>query len=419
MRTHWAYVGIAPVTVVILSYLLQTLEFNLSFPVFRYLIYNQENGILDLHASVSERSRMLFVALTVFYAGQLLLTPIVGSLTDYFGRRKLFLISLAIWLVCFFLTAISVYYHSIPLFLITRFFGGSLVAYRPLVLSVLSDIYPTSFSRQRAIAFFSGCDGLACAFFLFITGRVFYGVLDPIGSTIFYFCLSGVVAICNFFFIYTNLPETFPNPHSLNRYWPRFLRSFKAISKVPQIKLIILLSFFTYSAMMLLIFAKVEFSVDAPAVSMLFYIKLISLGITWALASAIFVPYLVKILSPQKIYLYSFPYMLFIWIITFIFPAAANSFWHSALSGFLMGILWPVLLMLGTWRVPHEFQGTVQGILQFFSTCSLIMAHLHINLTMSPASLQLIILGFMAISFLLFWMMRFDPEYAEPLENSF
>ena len=74
--------------------------------------------------------------------------------------------------------------------------------------------------------------------------------------------------------------------------------------------------------------------------------------------------------------------------------------------------------MLGTWRVPHELQGTVQGILQFFYTGSIVMAYLHVNLALGIVSLQLATLGFIALAFLLFCLMRFEPEYASPLKET-
>ncbi len=403
-RNHWAYVGIAPITVVILSYLIQAIEFTLVFPVFRYL--------LAAHA------HYLPLTLSACYLGHIILIPLAGSLTDYFGRRRIILIALAVWAICFFFSAISLYVHSMTFFLITRLLGGSLISYRPLVISVLSDIYPDAFARQRALALFSGCDGVASAFYLFIVGKIFYGVLDPIGMPIFYFLISGVLSLFNLFFIYTNLPETSPSTHAFNRYWAHFSRSFRNIFKTPQFKSRLLLLFFTYSAMMFHVFSKLQLKANLTNITGAFFLKLLSLAIAWSLTSIFVVPRLVRFFSPKRIYFYSFLWMLLLWLITFLYPSAINTFWNATINGILMGTLWPIVLMLGTWRIPHELQGTAQGVYQFLFAISVVSAVSHLNLSLSANVLAYITLGFIALGFAMFGLLRFDSEYASTFKDT-
>lgn len=136
--------------------------------------------------------------LTVYALAQFLFTPLLGALSDRFGRRPIILASLVIEAVGFALTALA---GTLPLLLVARFIGGLGAANIGSAQAVVADVTAPK-DRARGMGMVGAAIGLG-----FVVGPALGGVLANFGSTV-PFWAAFVVALLNAVLVLALLPET-------------------------------------------------------------------------------------------------------------------------------------------------------------------------------------------------------------------
>lgn len=136
--------------------------------------------------------------LTVYALAQLIFTPVLGSLSDRYGRRPVIIASLLIEAVGFALTALS---GSLLMLLIARFVGGLGASNIGSAQAVVSDTTPPE-KRARGMGMIGAAIGLG-----FVVGPAIGGLLAPLGLTVPFWVALGV-ALANMLLVAAFLPET-------------------------------------------------------------------------------------------------------------------------------------------------------------------------------------------------------------------
>ena len=136
--------------------------------------------------------------LTVYALAQFLFTPILGMLSDRFGRRPVILVSLLIEALGFALTALA---GTLPLLLVARFVGGLGASNIGSAQAVVADVTAPK-DRARGMGMIGAAIGLG-----FVVGPAFGGVLAGLGSTVPFWAAFGV-ALVNAALVFWLLPET-------------------------------------------------------------------------------------------------------------------------------------------------------------------------------------------------------------------
>lgn len=109
--------------------------FNLGmiYPLFASLVF--EGG-----ASLFEKNVQFGLLISLFPLGQLLGAPIIGMMSDHYGRRKLLLFSLMGTVATLLVCALGIFASSFLLLFIGRFLGGLMAANMALAYAALADI---------------------------------------------------------------------------------------------------------------------------------------------------------------------------------------------------------------------------------------------------------------------------------------
>jgi multidrug resistance protein len=138
--------------------------------------------------------------LTMYSLAQFLFLPVLGHLSDRYGRRPIILWSLIIEAVSLVLTALA---GTLPILLFARFIGGLGAANLGSAQAVVSD---TTMPQDRA----KGMGAIGAAVGLgFVTGPALGGGLAAIGSTAPFWFAAGL-ALVNAAMVFRFLPETHP-----------------------------------------------------------------------------------------------------------------------------------------------------------------------------------------------------------------
>lgn len=179
--------------------------------------------------------------LTVYALAQFLFTPVLGALSDRFGRKPIIIVSLLIEALAFALTALA---GSLWLLLLARFIGGMGASNIGTAQAVVADT-TTPESRARGMGLIGASIGMG-----FVIGPAIGGVLAGASAGL-PFWVAMVVALVNAVLALALLPETRKERaadgtavkrESLLMGWTRTLRN-PAVTRLVLINFIFTLAF--------------------------------------------------------------------------------------------------------------------------------------------------------------------------------
>lgn len=136
--------------------------------------------------------------LTIYALAQFIFTPILGTLSDRYGRKPIIVGSLLIEAFSF---AFSGMAGSLVVLLIARFIGGLGASNIGSAQAVVADVTPPE-GRARGMGLIGAAIGLG-----FVVGPAIGGMLAPIGPAV-PFWVAMAVAIVNALLVMIFLPET-------------------------------------------------------------------------------------------------------------------------------------------------------------------------------------------------------------------
>lgn len=286
---------------------------------------------------------------------QFVFAPILGNLSDKYGRRPVILLSLLGFSINFFIQAWA---PTILWLFIGRLFSGITGASVTAASAYIADISNDS-NRAKNFGLIGAAFGLG-----FIIGPVLGGVLGVYGARI-PFIAAGVLCLVNFLYGIFVLPESLELKYRREFSWKRAnpIGSLIQVRKHPEIFKLLLAWFLVYVAAHAVqtnwaYFTMYRFSWNERMVG-------ISLGVMGAM-TALVQGYLVSKVHPsigsERSILYG---ILFYALGMLLFAFAPEPWMMFAILGVytLGGIAGPALQSLITSKVPKNEQGDLQGTL--------------------------------------------------------
>lgn len=136
--------------------------------------------------------------LTVYALAQFIFTPVLGTLSDRYGRRPIILASLLIEALSLALSAVA---DSLVILVVARFIGGLGAANIGSAQAVVADVTPVE-GRARGMGLIGAAIGLG-----FVVGPALGGLVAPLGPAVpFWVAMS--VTLANALLVLRFLPET-------------------------------------------------------------------------------------------------------------------------------------------------------------------------------------------------------------------
>jgi multidrug resistance protein len=136
--------------------------------------------------------------LTLYALAQFIFTPVLGTLSDRYGRRPVILASLVIEALSLALSALA---GSLAILLVARFIGGLGASNIGSAQAVVADVTPVE-KRARGMGLIGAAIGLG-----FVVGPALGGLLAPLGPAV-PFWVAMLVALANALLVLGFLPET-------------------------------------------------------------------------------------------------------------------------------------------------------------------------------------------------------------------
>jgi DHA1 family tetracycline resistance protein-like MFS transporter len=303
---------------------------------------------------------------TSFAAMQFLFGPVMGGLSDRFGRRPILLVSLVAMAADYLLMALA---STIWLLLIGRIIGGITAATHSTANAYIADISKPE-DKSANFGLIGAAFGVG-----FVLGPLIGGLLAEYGTRAPFYAaavLSGLNALFGWVVFKETVTGAMQRPFSLKRANP--FGTFKALNKLPMIGTLLGV-YFAYSVAHTVYpaiwsyFGKERFDWDPATIGL----SLGLFGIMMAAVQGFMIRPAIKYLGERGTIIYG----LFFDIIAFGFLSFATSgtiaLFFIPVSA-LAGIVTPALQGLMSQAVQDDQQGELQGALTSLSALAMIIS---------------------------------------------
>lgn len=327
--------------------MLDSLSFGLIMPVMPDLL-------ADLGCkSVSDAALYGGILSAVFSLMAFVCGPLIGNLSDRFGRKPILLISLGVLFVDYLIKGFA---HSMWLLFVGRIICGMGLANYPTASAIIADV---SNSKDKAANF--GLLGTALGFG-FILGAIIGGFISSFGSRAPFY-VAAVLSILNIIFALFFMKETLSPGKRRSFTWARAnpLGAFKAIVAIPGLSRMMLVIFFyeiafnVYQATWAY-FTKEKFGWDADAIG----ISLGFFGVMAALMQGVAIRFFLSRLEEHRVAVFA----LVINILVFLGLGFASQSWmiFALLPLSALGTIFlPAVQSILTRFVKDDSHGELQG----------------------------------------------------------
>jgi DHA1 family tetracycline resistance protein-like MFS transporter len=357
----------AALGVILMTVALDAIGIGLIFPVMPDLIGSVTGGTLATAA-------LWGGVLTTSYAVmQFIFGPVIGSLSDSYGRRPVLLVSLVVMVLAYVAMALA---PTIWLLLAARLMAGIAGATQATATAFIADISEPA-ERGRRFGLIGACFGVG-----FILGPLIGGLVAGI-DTRAPFYVAGALALINLILGVIILPETVTQenrrPFTLSRANP--LGALRALTKTPSLKrplltfLIIAIAMNVYPAIWAF-YGKARFGWDTAMIGY----SLGVYGISFAVGQALLVGPLIKRYGEHRAALFG----LFVNLATLtalgLVTSGPLAIMLTPITA-LGGVVTPALQALLSRQTPDNAQGELQGVLASVNAAAMITAPLVMTAT--------------------------------------
>ncbi len=174
---------------------------------------------------------------TTFACMQFLFGPLVGALSDRFGRRPVLLVSLAVMAFDYLVMAVA---GTIWLLFLTRVVGGITAATQSAAMAFIADISPPE-KKSANFGLVGAAFGVG-----FVLGPVIGGILGEYGTRAPFYAaalLAGGNVVFGFFVLPETVTDRIRRPFDIRRANP--LGAFRKMAELPEVSRLLFL-FFLY-----------------------------------------------------------------------------------------------------------------------------------------------------------------------------
>ncbi|MAT53082.1 MAG: tetracycline resistance MFS efflux pump [Saprospirales bacterium] len=343
---------------------LDMLGIGIIIPVIPALFFEADSSFFDPTISRDFRSITYGLLIGAFPFMQFFGAPILGALSDRFGRKPMIMVSLTGTMIGYLLFALAVALQNLPLLFLSRmlpgFFGGNI----SIVYAAIADVSDEQ-SRPKNFGLVGMSFGLG-----FILGPSLGGVLADDSVVSWFgpetpFLFTAALTLLNIGLVWRWFRETIEarrqTPLNPFQGFRNIAKSFSEPRLRTIFSVVLLLSlgfsFFTQFFSVLLI---EKFSYSEKDIGFLFA----WIGLWLVITQGVFVRRLSKIAAPKKILSFSI-LALGLALLSLLLPD--ESFWFFLLNPFVaiaQGITSPNLTTVVSVQAGAEYQGEVLGINQ-------------------------------------------------------
>lgn len=288
-----------------------------------------------------------------FALAQFVCSPVVGGLSDRFGRRPVLLASLAALALDFLLMGLA---HALWVFFFARLVSGIFAATHSTANAYIADITEPA-DRAKRYGWLGAAMGAG-----FILGPALGGLLGELSPRAPFFAaaaLAGINVVYGFFVVPESLAKENRRPFDWSRANPvgtlMKLRQVEGVGILVWVYLFMGLSGFVYPAVWSYVaIGKFGWSEGQIGASLAYY------GVIYVICQAVMVPYVLPRLGQRRAIWIALSLEVFA-LIVLAFAPSGHFVYAILLLALFTGMQDPALMSIMTERVGKDAQGELQG----------------------------------------------------------
>lgn len=335
--------------------------YSLMITILTPMILDDSGGILSSLPFSADRTVILGVVLALYPMGQFFGSPVMGALSDRFGRRPVLLISLSVTTVCYAIFAYSLEINNLPLLMAVSVVTGLAEANIVIAQSSIADV-STEENRSRLFGYI-----YLSASSAYVAGPLLGGKLaDP--SLVQWFNYSTpywavfLLLVFTLVFTFGVFRETLPPASRRAVSYTEAFTNLLGIFNPGRVRIIFLVNFLLYFAIFGFfrsypMYLVDEFKMDVERVSD--FIAWVAVPIV--LANLWITGMLAKRFAPRGITIYS-AILFAVFTLSIVVPKAEWTLWVTLfLSGVALAVTLPACASMLSLMVSREEQGRALG----------------------------------------------------------
>lgn len=348
---------------VVLTYFIDTFGLSIVYPIFTPLFLRPHRHLL-ISETLFERTILLGLLIATFPLAQFFCSPILGSLSDRVGRKKVLILTVSGGIFGYFLTGTGVYLRNLPVLWIGRALTGLFAANLTLCLAAIADISKDKEERTKNFSWIGMIGGFGFILAIIVGGSLSDPDIDTLFRPDIPFYITSFLSCINLFLLCKYFEESFEDkPHDKID----FLESVKNIGVVLKTTGVrkIYFVYFLYriswiTSMQFLSTYLIEvYHVSVKVITFTFTM----IGITWAISNFLINKFLARIIAPGKTFdLSLFTLSIFFYLILIPHEPLTLSLIHFFLATFASALAWTNGLATISLSASKMFQGSILGI---------------------------------------------------------
>ncbi len=213
---------------IFLTVFIDLLGVGILIPVIPQLFANPFSSeyMLPFGTSLNQGYMLLGLLIAVYPIGQFLATPILGQLSDKYGRRKILSIALLGTALSYILFAIAIITKNIPLLFASRFFDGITGGNISIAQAMIGDVSSPE-NRAKNFGMLGAAFGLGFIFGPYIGGKLSDPSIVSWFSAAVPFYFAAFLAFINMLSVLFLVPETNKNLRREELTWGKSISNIK------------------------------------------------------------------------------------------------------------------------------------------------------------------------------------------------
>jgi MFS transporter, DHA1 family, tetracycline resistance protein len=350
---------------IFLVYFLDTLSFAVVFPLFSSLILTTQFNIIPFSDSLSMRTAMLGILNASFPLALLIGAPIMGDLSDHFGRKRTFLVTVSATIIANLMTGIAIYFQTYSLLLVSRFLCGFFSGNLTLCLAAISDLSPNAKARAKHFGSLTAIGGLSWVLAMIAGGGLSLPELHPRFSPPLPFWIVSGIGIFNLVILYFLFQETHPTKNRTRLRLSPILHHIAMAYRAETLRpLYIVQIFLVFGWLFVFQWFSGYSVVHYHRVRDITAISLSIIGIFWILGAAVLNRFLVQHFPLKKIPLYG----LFLLTLLLFSTSYLTQYWVlvalDCLIALIVSLTSANIFSLISLHAPGSVQGKIMGLSQ-------------------------------------------------------
>lgn len=234
-----------PLMVILFTVFVDLLGFGILIPVIPLLLADPMSSyyLLPKGFSISQGYIMLGFLMAVFPIGQFIATPILGELSDKFGRKRILSLSLLGTCISYLIFALGIYTRNIPLLFFSRFFDGITGGNIAVAQAAIADITLPQ-NRAKNFGLMGAAFGVGFIIGPYIGGKLSDPKIISWFSAMTPFLFAAILSFLNILSVFLFFPETLKTrQHDLKIRWTKSINNIMHAYSFEKLRVLFLSNF--------------------------------------------------------------------------------------------------------------------------------------------------------------------------------